>query len=163
MRSYSLKRQEKQTMENLLLLTAVLLPLASGCSDSGTSRKNDKQLARYEELIQRVERGDYTTYRSRPHMVRVKEVQELFQYKEAYPWLINAINSKDEAVSATVMDFWNSSDNPGTFSKESMQKWYDVPDEQLQFDGFMWRPKNRVGGSTHPTVVGGMATPKGSP
>ena len=130
----------------------VLMLLLPGC---GTERGSgvsgaDENAATCKRLIAQIESGRYTTYRSRRHwtgdVVRVNEIHEFFKHKEAYPWLIRALDSKDENVAGTVMDFFCSSSTPGSLNPESLLRYYAVPDNELVWNGFMWRPRDPMGG-----------------
>jgi len=86
----------------------------------------------YQDLIHQIEQGEYTLYEPYRHAIfvdpdqelHVREVVELFKHKEAYPWLIEALESDDPYVAKTVRIHFGSSNTPGAFTSESLREWY---------------------------------------
>ncbi len=133
----------------MVSMTVGAMLLLHGCGGNGPEKGSGpedvpgKPMKAHLRLIQEITRGDYTIYHPRPHRTHVREVEHLFDCKEAYPWLIAAMDSRDPAVVETVMFYWNTSAAPGPLTRESLQEWYDVPNDQLKFDGAMWRPQRQ--------------------
>ena len=105
------------------------------------SLRGAKQQPAYMVTISAIEHGHYTTYQPRPGMVLIRGVGALFECKKAYPWLIAAIDSKDPLLARSVLQYWYVSNTPGSFTRKSLTKWYNVPDSDLVWDGVLWQPK----------------------
>jgi hypothetical protein len=130
------------TICKCVIIAAILL---IGCGKPAkTNPVAQQNPPRYKQLIFQIEQGKYTTYRSQPHVVLVKEVQELFDYKEAYPWLIRALDSKDEYIACTVSYHFDTLRVPESRTSAALLKWYSVPENQLFWNGYMWVPKTTM-------------------
>jgi len=144
MMTYPSSTTNRNTAAWILLTTAVLsliLSASSGCRRAGRSADTDGPSAPLAKRIADIEAKRYTTYRNRPHMVLVREVQELFEIKEAYPWLIEAMDSDDELVARTVQYEFTSSGTPGAITAQGLRQWYATqPPEQWVYRGGLWEP-----------------------
>ena len=105
------------------------------------------KVPRHIELIQKVESGTYSVQRVPNTLfpgetVYITEITELFHYKEAYPWLIAAIESGNEEVSNAVLNFFYTSNTPCGITREALLEWYDVPENELSWTGIMWEPSS---------------------
>jgi len=125
----------------------ILLLLFSGCNnrrDTGVVTSVPRT-SKCSQLIAKIGAGKYTTYRSKrfwtEDAVRVREIGELAEMKEAYPWLIRAMNHKDKNVAETARELFVASGTVGAIVPESLLEWYDVPDNELIWKGFMWEPR----------------------
>ncbi len=128
-----------------LFALASLVLLVLGCGRTPAAKPAEgSPVTTYQQLIAKIDRGEYTTFVSHRFwagdVVRVREVTELFKYKEAYPWLIRAVEGLDEKVAETAREGFNSSGTPGSFTTESLRRYYAVPDNQLVWTGVLWEP-----------------------
>ena len=102
---------------------------------------------RWSVLIRTIEQGHYTVKKEPPteHRIggrlHVEELVELFHYKEAYPWLIRAIDSEDEVIASYARYIWSSSNTQGRFTSEALGRWYDVPQDKWEWCYGMWQPR----------------------
>lgn len=136
-------------MNTLARLLVVMsgMALVIGCERERETPSADSpaEIPRYRRLMKRIERGEYTTcsIQAEPRVL-VTEVQELFKYKEAYPWLIKAVGSTDQRIADTARYGFRLSHLPGALTVKRLQWHYDVPDNALRLEGIWKPPPNRV-------------------
>jgi len=121
--------------------------LVAGCGDvrETPAPKTSQKPGHYEQIISRLDKGEYATYVSprfwTEEVLRVREIADLSEYKEAYPWLIRAMGHADRNIADTVCELFEASGTPGSLEPESLLEWYDVPDNELIRKGIMWEPR----------------------
>jgi hypothetical protein len=103
------------------------------------------------KVTESIERGDYTIMHPRPHITVAAEMLRLFEIKEAYPWLIDALDSPDPVVQETAEYGFAASGVPGPISSTSLRAWYSsTPQIDWVYDGALWEPPSRKACSRTP-------------
>jgi len=114
--------------------------IVSGCHQ-GARDGEDSVVEPWRLLVQRLDEGGYTAYNSRPHIIGIQEVDALFKIKEAYPWLIEAMEHPDPVVAQAVTQYFQTSSVPGAIARESLLQWYGkVPMSEWVRGGVLWEP-----------------------
>lgn len=127
-----------------LVFVAVVLETA-GCS----ALHSDATDTSWDAVIESIEAGDYTTYKAFPDsqfgakdVMLVREMQGLFKCKEAYWWLIQALDSTNMDVARTAEFGFAASSTPGSITAVSLRQWYrTVPMPQWVYRGALWEPE----------------------
>jgi len=129
-------------------LLCVIQGLILGCLDGRPQPAHVRADIDIKKVIVNIERGDYTIMHPRPHITVAAEMLRLFEIKEAYPWLIDALDSRDPVVQETAEYGFAASGVPGPINSASLRVWYSsTPTSEWVYDGVLWEPPSRKASS----------------